>query len=510
MAISIGNEAINRSTYIDYLKTLIDGTNVANATGRITSISINARVSISHATVAIFYRPDAENYPNHFTARGSQYLGTVSVDGQTFEVDLEVSGGDFIGIYFVGGQIESTNTGGVLWNLGSNETDCENKEFGSPGDSIISLGGLGVTLTVTTQAVSEILSTTVKGNGNITYLGGENAHTRGFCYMEGTEGDPTTADSKVFDNGGGSYGVGAYSKAITGLTKGTGYRVRAYATDSVGTYYGDTVQVTTDSEPTVTTQAVSSIGDVTATGNGNITALGGDTPTKRGICYNTTGSPTVADSKVEETGEFGTGAFVESLINLSPETLYYAKAYAMNAVGYSYGAEVEFTTELTEYIAYGEWVKFITAAPGLPGAKPSGYKNDVCSDNSGYSYILNRSLTDDGASYESYFVLSTDLSGKKTLHTNKRLLDIFSYFANLGSGTAKIYVKCDTEPSWQYAGEISLAGEEEIIIRHLPSENEDTEGDVDFLAKTYLIKFLFENDFEFIGMITEAIAIGDR
>ena len=154
-----------------------------------------------------------------------------------------------------------------------------------------------------------------------------------------------------------------------------------------------------------------------------------------------------------------------------------------------------------DYISYGEWIKFITAAPGSPGDKPSGYKNDVCSDQSGYTYILNRSFTDDGASYESYFVLSTDLSGKKTLHTNKRLLDIYSYFANKGTGTAKVYVKRDTEPSWQYAGEVSLTGAEEIIIKHLP---------VDFLAKTYLIKFVFWNDFEFIGTIFEAVPIGDR
>jgi len=162
------------------------------------------------------------------------------------------------------------------------------------------------------------------------------------------------------------------------------------------------------------------------------------------------------------------------------------------------------------YIGYGEWVRFITAAPGLPGDKPTGYKNDVCSDNSGFTYILNRSLTDDGEIYESYFVLSTDLSGTKTLHTNKRLEDIFSYFANKGTGTTKVYVKRDSEPAWQYAGEISLAGEKEIIIKHLPSENEDSSGDVDFLAKHFLVKFVFWNDFEFIGMITEAVPIGDR
>jgi len=161
----------------------------------------------------------------------------------------------------------------------------------------------------------------------------------------------------------------------------------------------------------------------------------------------------------------------------------------------------------TEYKGYGEWLSFITAAPG---GKPSGYKNDICSDYNGYTYILNRSLTDDGEDYESYFVLSTDLSGKQTLHTNKRLLDIFSYFANKGTGTAKVYVKRDTEPAWQYAGEITLTGEQEIIIKHLPSENQDTEGDVNYMAKTFLIKYVFENDFEFIGAIFESVPIGDR
>ena len=156
---------------------------------------------------------------------------------------------------------------------------------------------------------------------------------------------------------------------------------------------------------------------------------------------------------------------------------------------------------MAKYIGYGEWLSFTTAAPGTPGGKPSGYKNDICSDYSGYTYILNRSLTDDGESYESYFVLSTDLSGGQTLHTNKRLLDIFTYFINKGSGTADIYVKRNTEAAWQLAGEVTMSGEQEIIIKHLP---------VDYLAKTYLFKFVFENDFEFVGMITEAVAIGDR
>jgi hypothetical protein len=99
--------------------------------------------------------------------------------------------------------------------------------------------------TVTTQAATSITSTSCLANGNITDTGGENCHTRGFCYMEGASGDPTTANSKVYDNGGGNYGAGTYSKTISGLSPGTSYRVRAYAINSAGTGYGETVTVLT-------------------------------------------------------------------------------------------------------------------------------------------------------------------------------------------------------------------------------------------------------------------------
>jgi len=97
--------------------------------------------------------------------------------------------------------------------------------------------------------------------------------------------------------------------------------------------------------PTVTTQAVTDIDEITATGNGNITDTGEENCTKRGVCWNTTGSPTITDSKSEETGSFGTGAFTRSMTGLDPGVLYYVKAYAYNSAGYGYGSEVEFTTQ---------------------------------------------------------------------------------------------------------------------------------------------------------------------
>lgn len=105
--------------------------------------------------------------------------------------------------------------------------------------------------------------------------------------------------------------------------------------------------------PTVTTQAVSSVAATTATGNGNITSTGNTTPDKRGVVYSTTShsdpgntapASSVYESVSESTGSFSTGAFTQSLTGLVSRTTYYARAYAHNALGYSYGSEVSFTT----------------------------------------------------------------------------------------------------------------------------------------------------------------------
>ena len=97
--------------------------------------------------------------------------------------------------------------------------------------------------TVTTSACTSVATTSATDNGNITNTGGENCTTRGFCYMTDTSGDPTTANSTAYDTG--SFGTGAYTKSITGLSSGTSYRVRAYAINSGGTGYGTTVQLLT-------------------------------------------------------------------------------------------------------------------------------------------------------------------------------------------------------------------------------------------------------------------------
>ena len=94
--------------------------------------------------------------------------------------------------------------------------------------------------------------------------------------------------------------------------------------------------------PTVTTQAVADITTTTAIGHGTITNTGGENATKRGFCWNTTGSPTVVDDNITEQGNFSTGAFSGNITGLTPDQHYYVRAFAYNAGGYGYGSVVSF------------------------------------------------------------------------------------------------------------------------------------------------------------------------
>ena len=97
--------------------------------------------------------------------------------------------------------------------------------------------------TVTTQAVSDILTTTATGNGNITVIGGANITERGVYYST-TDGFDDGTGTKVSTTGDWS-AIGDFTQSITGLTPGTTYYVKAFATNSAGAGYGSQVSFTT-------------------------------------------------------------------------------------------------------------------------------------------------------------------------------------------------------------------------------------------------------------------------
>lgn len=96
--------------------------------------------------------------------------------------------------------------------------------------------------------------------------------------------------------------------------------------------------------PTVTTSPVTDIGPTSATGGGNVTDDGHTDIIVRGICWDTRKKPNTEDSKTADS--YGTGVFTSQLTGLTPNTLYYVRAYAINSEGTSYGSQVTFTTSL--------------------------------------------------------------------------------------------------------------------------------------------------------------------
>ncbi len=119
-------------------------------------------------------------------------------------------------------------------------------------------------------------------------------------------------------------------------------------TDGNGEFDTATVTITitgVNDLPTVTTQAVSDIGITTATGNGTITILGAPDPTAHGVVWNTSGTPTTADSSTDEGVASAIGSFTTSITGLSPDTTYYVRAYATNIGGTVYGDAMTLVTD---------------------------------------------------------------------------------------------------------------------------------------------------------------------
>lgn len=200
---------------------------------------------------------------------------------------------------------------------------------------------------ITTTIISNITLNGASSGGNITSDGGADITSRGVVWS--TSQNPTIAlTTKTVDG----VGLGSFTSSISGLTPNTTYYVRAYATNSVGTSYGNEVSFTTASIqlPVLTTTAISNVGQTTSTSGGTISSDGGGAITARGVVWSTSQNPTVALSTKTTDGS-GTGAFTSNITGLTANTQYYVRAYATNSAGTSYGNEISFTTLTPNYAA---------------------------------------------------------------------------------------------------------------------------------------------------------------
>ena len=248
---------------------------------------------------------------------------------------------------------------------------------------------------VVTLPVTEVTEATAVSGGNVTSDGGAEVTARGVCW--GTNQNPTTDDNKTVDGNG----IGEFVSNISELSDSTTYYVRSYATNSEGTSYGEeysftTLKIVDDNEggedngdedngdedngdednggedngdednggeddgdedngdddngdddvvvemPVVATIDVTEITEISAVAGGEITSDGGAEVYSRGICWGVNPSPTLDDDFT--TNGSGLGEFLCDIVNLTPNTKYYVRAFATNSVGTSFGEQVEFTT----------------------------------------------------------------------------------------------------------------------------------------------------------------------
>ena len=203
------------------------------------------------------------------------------------------------------------------------------------GNTVVS----GPPPSVTTDAASATSSNTGAASGTITPVASAVTES-GICWS--TSLNPTLANSKTSTSP--LVSSGSFNLNMTGLLASTTYHVRAYAINGVDTSYGQDLTFTTNSAvlATLTTTPATAIGAISANSGGNISNDGGAPVTQRGVCWNTSSAPTIANNPTSD--GTGIGSYSSFLSVLSPSTTYYARAYATNSAGTAYGNEITFTT----------------------------------------------------------------------------------------------------------------------------------------------------------------------
>lgn len=214
---------------------------------------------------------------------------------------------------------------------------------------------------VTTNAATDVSSTTATLNGEVTALNDTLIDNRGFVYDTSTHGDPgnVVPGSSGYAHywlEAGTYGVEAFDAAISSLPCNDTIYFRAFAQNDTGIWtYGSELNFNTlTGLPTMDTLAATDVLPTTATLNGEITAIDGTSISVRGFVWDdsTHGDPgnvaPAASSYPDywtQSGTYGTGTYDHGIGSLTGGLTYYFRSVGQGDCGeWVYGPELNFTT----------------------------------------------------------------------------------------------------------------------------------------------------------------------
>ncbi|MBD5389935.1 carboxypeptidase-like regulatory domain-containing protein [bacterium] len=191
-----------------------------------------------------------------------------------------------------------------------------------------------------TLAPTNVRSSSVTLNAEIYEIGSPQFTEKGFCYSK-SHSKPTISDTRkaVKEDGGGIYSLDEH-----GLDYKTTYYVRAYLVQGGTPIYGDEVSLTTTwSNVEVRTFAATDIEAESAVLRGELVNPGDPVCTEYGFVYSTSRiEPIISDNKVVFTSIQTT--YSSLLENLTENTTYYVRTYAVQNGKVFYGDVTQFQT----------------------------------------------------------------------------------------------------------------------------------------------------------------------
>ncbi|MEN8858235.1 MAG: fibrobacter succinogenes major paralogous domain-containing protein [Flavobacteriaceae bacterium] len=260
---------------------------------------------------------------------GSYYLG----------IELDTGNG-----YIAMGTTQLLSVPYALYAANSGNTSASIPDGINAGDILV-WDGVNWSVTSNNSNVNQIEITTVEiyqinsdggiSGGDIGSDGGASITAKGVVWSE----DPNPSVDLITKTNEGP-GASSFTSSISDLTPLTNYFYRAYATNSFGSFYGNTFNFTTsDILPTVITKPVLEISYYSVNSGLEITNLGSDI-VRSGIIY----SRNQQLLSVNGNNNIIEGDGVLSIENLTPGTIYYVRAFAENSVGVAYGEIISFET----------------------------------------------------------------------------------------------------------------------------------------------------------------------